>query len=139
MWYTVLLCLCLGAFYQCRHTAAALPAKLHFFVCIVRSYLATDPRRKSYTRKSTFFARTTESFGALVGTALLGKSQFTMLLVGIAVSRSLERSCSLTGLSQLRKNRLPLNLLIPGDSGLWCFLDSPGSLCELEQAFAELL
>lgn len=71
-----------------------------FGVYAVKLYLATAPHRKSCTRKSTFsFARTTESFGALAGIAMLGKSQFTMLLVGIAVSRSLERSPSLTGLS----------------------------------------
>lgn len=71
-----------------------------FGVYTVKPYLATALHRKSCTRKSTFFfARTTESFGASVGTAMLGKSQFTMLLVGIAVSRSLERSPSLTGLS----------------------------------------
>lgn len=129
------LCQCSGPLHQCP---ADLPGELHL-VFAQQSHTWPQPHTGEVVQGNAlfwlffsffFFARTRESFGALAGTAMLGKSQksqFTMLLAGMAASRSLEQSPSLTGLSQLRRNRLPLNSLIPGSSGLWCFLTALGA------------
>lgn len=79
--------------YSCSSTSEAA-----FFV-YSKTIPGQSPTQEKLYQEKHIFARTTESFGALVGRAMLGKSQFTMLLVGIAVSRSLEQSHSLTGLS----------------------------------------
>lgn len=93
--------------YSCSSTSEAA-----FFCLYSKTIPGHSPTQEQLYQENHIFVGTTESSGALLGTALLGKSQFTVLLVGIAVSRSLEWSCSLTGL-MAQEEQIALKLTDP--------------------------